>query len=161
MGDLVTLIDRREQRPLDLSPCKMEPATLAAGDYSVRGIEHLVAIERKSAEDLIACVGRERDRFEACLQRLRAYPMRAIVVEASWTDLEAGKWRGQITPAHVFGSILKWMSTGIVVAMVDNRRLAARVVRGMLFYAARDRWNENMGLCDSLRLAPRAEEEAS
>src|SRR5437763_1557404 len=78
------LIDSREQLPLCLDPLRVEPGTLATGDYSVKGLEHVVAIERKSAEDMLSCVGRERGRFDREIQRLLAYPVRAIVVESSW-----------------------------------------------------------------------------
>ena len=80
---IVAIIDTREQLPLDLSPLASIRGTLQTGDYSVRGLENVVAIERKSLDDLLACCGRERDRFEKEIQRLVAYPVRALVIEAS------------------------------------------------------------------------------
>ena len=59
------IIDSREQTPLDLSPLQIVRGTLATGDYSVVGLEHVVAIERKSAEDMLACIGRERERLSS------------------------------------------------------------------------------------------------
>ena len=61
---ITAVVDTREQRPLDLTPLKSVPGTLATGDYSVRGLEHVVAIERKSLDDLLGCIGRDRARFE-------------------------------------------------------------------------------------------------
>ena len=53
----------------------------------------MVAVERKTMDDLLACVGRERDRFKRELQRLRAYRFRLLVVEADAAVIEAGDWR--------------------------------------------------------------------
>jgi hypothetical protein len=56
--DCCAIIDTREQLPLDLSPLKVEAGSLTTGDYSVKGLEQVVAIERKSAVDMLACIGR-------------------------------------------------------------------------------------------------------
>src|SRR3954463_8477101 len=89
---VIALIDTREKKPFDLSPLRMEAASLATGDYSVKGLEDYIAVERKSLADLVLCVGRERDRFERACQRMMAYPVKAIVIEASFRDLEGGQW---------------------------------------------------------------------
>ena len=46
--NLTAIVDLREQLPLDLSPLRTIRGTLATGDYSVQGLENIVAIERKS-----------------------------------------------------------------------------------------------------------------
>ena len=48
-GQVVAVIDTREQLPLDLTPLRTEPGTLPTGDYSVRGLEQVVSVERKRA----------------------------------------------------------------------------------------------------------------
>src|SRR5688572_15915541 len=95
---LTGIIDPREQHRLCLDPLRVELGTLPTGDYSLKGLEHVIAIERKSAEDMLACIGRERERFDREIQRLLAYPVRAIVVEAGWMFFEKGEWRGNVTP---------------------------------------------------------------
>ena len=97
---VLALIDTREQLPLDLSPLQTGSATLATGDYSVKGLENIVAVERKSEGDLLGCVGRERERFEREVQRLLAYPVRCLVVESTWSAIELGHWR-YFTRPHV------------------------------------------------------------
>ena len=67
---VTALVDSREQTPLDLSPLAVEVATLPTGDYSVRGLEHIVVIERKSLPDLLAVIGRDRRRFDREVQWL-------------------------------------------------------------------------------------------
>ena len=62
--DVIALIDTREQCAWDLAPLRSEPATLTTGDVTIKGLEHLVACERKELSDYIACCGRERERFQ-------------------------------------------------------------------------------------------------
>ncbi len=54
---ITAVIDTREQTPLTLSPLLSMRATLTTGDYSVRGLENVIAIERKSLSDLVSCLG--------------------------------------------------------------------------------------------------------
>lgn len=140
--DVVAVIDTREQRPLLLAPLTSVAGSLQTGDYSVHGLEHLIAVERKSLPDLVACVGSERERFERECQRLLAYETRAIVVEASWVDLEAGQWRSKVPAAAVVGSVLGWIGMGIPVLLAIDHETAGRCVSRMLFIAARRRWRE-------------------
>ena len=139
---VVAVVDSREQRPLDLSPMRVVTDTLPTGDYSVRYLERIVAIERKSVSDLLGCVGSQRVRFEREVQRLRAYPVRAIVVEATWTLIEAGDWRSAVTPQAALGSLLGWVADGVPVVMAGDRTRAAQLVRRLLCIAARRRYRE-------------------
>jgi len=139
---VTAVIDTREQLPLDLSPLGTVAGTLSTGDYSVAGLETLIAIERKSLPDLLSCVGQERERFDREVQRLLAYPVRAVVVEATWLDLERGEWRSRVTPAAAVGSVLGWTANGVPFLLVGDRAAAGRTVAKMLFLAARRRWRE-------------------
>lgn len=154
-SDLTAIIDTREQLPLDLSPLRSERGTLQTGDYSLAGLTHIVAVERKSLADLIACVGQERERFEKEIQRLLAYETRAIVVEASFAQLEMGGWRSKVTPAAAVGSVLGWIAAGVPVVFAGNREAAARQVSRLLYITARRRWRELQSMCSGLRLAER------
>lgn len=150
----VILIDTREQDPFTFANLPSEPGTLDTGDYSVRGLEHLVAVERKSLDDLLACVGRERDRFKRELQRLRAYRFRLLIVEASAADLEQGVypqgayplnpqgarplWRSKLTPAHVLGSLAAWTAQyTLPVWLGGTHDESGRFVERFLYQAAR------------------------
>jgi ERCC4-type nuclease len=143
---VVAICDRREQLPLDLAPLAVEVGTLATGDYSVRGLESIVAVERKSLPDLLGCVGQDRERFDREVLRLLAYPVRAIVVEATWPDLEQGEWRSKITSSAVIGSCLGWIAAGVPVIMAGDHARAGRYVSRLLFTAARRRWREARSL---------------
>ena len=146
--DQVTaIVETREQDPLNLAPLKTVLGTLDTGDYSIQGLEHVVRIERKSLQDLIANIGRERARFDRAVQRLLAYPVRVLVVESTWQQIEAHEpaipqWRGQITKEHVIGSLLGWQASGLSIHMVGDHKRAGQHVARLLFTVARRRWAE-------------------
>ena len=79
-GDLIALVDTREQRPFDLSPLQCERASLVTADYTIKGLEDFIAYERKSLSDLVGCVGIDRVRFEKVITRMLSYECRGLVV---------------------------------------------------------------------------------
>lgn len=140
--NITAICDSREQIPFDLSPLKVVRGTLQTGDYSIVGLESCISLERKSLADLVMCVGTERERFEKEIQRLMAYETRAIIVEASWKNLEDGGWRSRVPPKAVVGSVLSWIARGIPICMSGDRDRGARICGHILFLAARRRWRE-------------------
>jgi len=155
--EITAIVDSREQIPFNLSPLRSEVGSLPTADYSVRGLEHVVAIERKSLADLVACCGVERERFDREVLRLLAYPVRALIVEATWADLLAGDWRSKVKPASVIGSVLGWGALGLPLLLVGDHQRAGECCAKLLFIAARRRWREALSLSWSI-LEARAEE---
>jgi ERCC4-type nuclease len=51
----VLVIDSREQAPLAFERLESVRGTLRTGDYSVRGLEDLFSVERKTVADLVGC----------------------------------------------------------------------------------------------------------
>lgn len=102
------VIDTREQQPLDFGQyqCKTEIGTLAAGDYSLKGLEQIAAVERKSENDLLSSLTTGRERFERELARLRGYALKVIVAETTWQRLAKGAYRSRMTPHSCLQSIL-------------------------------------------------------
>ena len=150
MTNMAIVIDTREQTPWSFpSGLPSVRGTLATGDYSIQGLEHLAAIERKELGDLVGCCTHGRERFEAELHRLQSYKCRAVIVEASMGDILAHSYRSQCHPSAVIGSTAAWTqryavpfiwagntdaAAGFALAMFgalwrDMQRLAA-VVRG-------------------------------
>lgn len=151
--DITVWTDTREQKPLDLAPLNWERRKLDTGDYSIRGLEHIVSVERKSLNDLLGCIGKHRDRFEREIDRLLAYESRMIVVETSWRDLEAGAYqRSRIHPNAAVGAVMGWIARGIPICLVGNHQLAGKFVARFLFTVAKRRWNQLQGLDQSLRV---------
>lgn len=104
VAPFTVVIDTREQLPWDFAGipadahqggdpagCVVVPVvvgTLGAGDYSVQGWESRVAVERKSAADLVGTIGQGRDRFERELERLAVMDFATVVVEAELSELK-------------------------------------------------------------------------
>lgn len=156
--DIIAIVDTREQLPLDLTPLRSERGTLTTGDYSVKGLEQEIAIERKSLPDLLGCIGRDRERFDKEVKRLLAYPVRAIIVEATWHELEAGHWRSGITPQAAMGSVFGWIAHGLPIIMAGNAAQASKYTSRLLFIAARRRWNELQSFYKGLKISTRDDE---
>lgn len=139
---IIAIRDTREQNPVDLGPLRVETGTLTTGDYSVKGLEHIIAVERKSIEDLIGCVSQSRERFEKEVQRLKAYPIKALVIEGSWSTIELKQYRGQTHPNAVFGSVMSWLVSGLPVIMAEDRQRAGRMIARILYLGAKQRYGE-------------------
>lgn len=108
---MTVIIDSREQNGFSFEgyDCAVEPGGLATGDYSLKGLESLVAIERKSLDDLVGCLTGERDRFERELSRARGLDYFAVVIEAGFQDLAAGNYRSRMKPHAACQSVLAMM----------------------------------------------------
>ena len=143
---ITVIIDSREQFPFDLTPMCSITEGLATGDYSVRGLEEVVAVERKELGDLISCIGPGRERFKRELQRMKAYPERCVVVEATWADLAEGKYRSRLNPESATSTVASWIGQFQVPFMLLGDRESAEKFTGrFLFHAAR-RWVERAEL---------------
>lgn len=140
--NVVAIVDSREQLPLDLSPLRSVVGTLTTGDYGLAAMPGLAAIERKSLGDFLSCVGQNRERFEREVQRLLAFPVRCLVIESTWQEIEAGEWRSKITPAAAVGSLLGWIASGLPVIMAGNHTRAGQYTSRLLYTAARRRYCE-------------------
>ena len=109
------IVDRREQTPyrFDNWPYKDVLATygtLKTGDYSIYGYEMLIAVERKSLDDLMMCLGRERERFMREIERSKELEAFAVIAECSQADIAFGRYRAQVKPQAALASIGAIMS---------------------------------------------------
>lgn len=107
---MLIVVDSREQCPFPFAHerygAKTKQGALTVGDYSLAGLEDKVAVERKSLPDLVACLGRERERFERELMRGAALDAFAVVCEGSWLELARGEYRSQLNPHAACQSVL-------------------------------------------------------
>ena len=151
LSDVTAVIDSREQTPFDLTPMKIKAGALQVGDYSVAGLESVIAVERKSLADFVACCGRERERFQRELNSLRGWPVNAVIVEAGWVEIELGDWRSKLTSGQVQSSLASWIAQGHTIIMGESPATAAKITRGILFYAARYRYREAQELMKQIQ----------
>lgn len=133
------IIDTREKEPFAFSDAVgTVTGTLAVGDYSLRGFEEEITIERKSLPDLLASVTHGRERFEKELRRMRAFRFAAIVVECSWADVIQRRYRADVHPNAVIGSLQAFaLRYGVQIVMGEDRATAARLTERLLVLFAR------------------------
>jgi len=68
--DPVIIVDTREQKPFSFYGCETTRRKLETGDYSIEGLTHRVAVERKSIPDLINSLTNDRERFMREVKRM-------------------------------------------------------------------------------------------
>lgn len=128
------IFDTREKAPFDL--CRFPNwiageirQKLDVGDYSIQGMESLLALERKSLSDLITTVIQQRPRFFRMCEQLAKYRWRALLIEASYEEIKTPYDEKYETVAHpnaVSGTLDALEARfGIpVIYTSTNRRLA-------------------------------------
>ena len=134
------LVDTREKTPWSFDPEKFEviTTTLQAGDYSLDGLDHLVAIERKSLGDFVSTVIHDWLRFRKELNRLSGYTCTAIVVETDLEKIFEHRYESEALPASVLGRMNAiYIETGIPVLLWGNATLAADMASRFLTLAWR------------------------
>ncbi len=108
MPEPIIVVDTREQTPFKFPGMQTVPGTLKSGDYSLKGFQEHVAIERKSLSDLVGCCTSGRERFKNELHRLRGFYLSAVVIEATVAEVMMHKYRSRIKPEAVLGSCCSW-----------------------------------------------------
>lgn len=94
----VLVIDTSEQLPFflesrygamkpDYRDISFVKDSLEHGDYSVKGFEDKLAVERKMTSDFFSYAGKERSQTECKLEAMNALRWKALVVEAALDDL--------------------------------------------------------------------------
>jgi len=103
------IIDTREQAPLQFTRLEAVTGKLMSGDYSVRGVEHLFAVERKSVDDLVGCcMGDNRERFMREMHRLRGFRFARLLIVGTREEIAAGGYRSKLSPKVVLNSLSAW-----------------------------------------------------
>ena len=137
----VLLVDTREQKPLQFSHLPAESSTLYTGDYSVRGLEEIFAVERKSLADLAGSLTRERDRFMREMHRLRGYRFPYLLAIGDDMELSRLIAQGRLKLHQVEHSLRAIESRyGVHVERAYTEEHAARLVETWAFCA----WREAM-----------------
>ena len=134
--EFVPVIDTREQKPYPLAGAVVD--TLHHGDYSILGMEHLVTMERKSANDLHGSLTHGRARFRRECEALLKYQYAAIVVEADWQSLLRPVKNSNANPESIVASLFSWsVRFRLPVFFADDWQGGAKLVERLLNQAAR------------------------
>lgn len=142
VGPATIIIDTREQEPYSFDP-RLAAAVrraLPAGDYSVAGLDGIVAVERKTLDDFVSTVIHSRRRFREELRKLAGYRAACVVVEAGISDVLLKHYRGESHPNAVLGNTLSIiLDYRVPVFFCTNRQAACHFVQAYLL-AAHTRW---------------------
>jgi len=105
-GGFKIVVDTREQKPVfDLSLPYVIRTKVDNGDYTLLGMESLVAIELKRMSDFMGYIGKERKQHtEPKLVRLKPYVFKALcVLESEASVLSPAQRYSRLSPEHVRG----------------------------------------------------------
>lgn len=133
------VIDNREQTPLHFTRLQSVRRTLLSGDYSVSGLEHLFAIERKSIPDLVSSVcSSERERFERELHRLRGFRFARLLICGPREDIVVHNYRSNASPKAVLNSLSSFECRyNVPVVFADNEKYAAELIESWGYWFSR------------------------
>lgn len=135
----VIVIDTREQTPLSFRQLATRPGTLMTGDYSVAGLEHLFAVERKSVADLVGCcMGDNRDRFERELHRLRGFRFARLLIVGCEAEVTTQRYRSNISPKAVLHTVRAFEARYVPVVWEPLPDKAATLIEQWAFWFARE-----------------------
>lgn len=98
------IIDTREKNAWQFS-IPSEVGTLKTGDYSIAGLENIIAVERKSLDDLCNCLAGDRKRFVKELERSRSFDYFGLIIEANFLTIRKGQFKSLIKSRSVVGSL--------------------------------------------------------
>jgi len=131
---MIVVIDTREKLPFQFGKdTKTVRSKLEVGDYSIQGLEHLVAIERKSLDDFVHSTIHNQKRFTRNLIDMTGLEHRAIVVEASLRDVFLHRYMSKTHNQAIFGMVAgisgKWR---IPVFFWENHAYAQMMVEKYL-----------------------------
>jgi DNA excision repair protein ERCC-4 len=145
LGDLAGMqptlvIDTREQLPLTFGRLQSVPGTLLTGDYSVRGLEELFAVERKSIADIVGCcMGESRERFARELHRLRGFRFKRLLVIGTEAQILDGQFHSKIKPKAILATLSAFeIRFDVPVLFCETPEVAAWQIERWAFYFARE-----------------------
>lgn len=125
---MLILVDSREQAPWRFDAAT-ERKTLDTGDYTLKGFEIVLTVERKSLDDLVHTVIHDWLRFTKQLRRMAAMDSAAIVVESNVDLLMGGQFASKASPASVRGKLSAiWLDFGVPTMFLSSPQLAAEWV---------------------------------
>jgi ERCC4-type nuclease len=113
----VIIVDSREQKPFTFSKEELkigatpdiEVATLETGDYSLKGFEDKICVERKSITDLFGSCGKRRKQFENEFNRMTSFDYAALVIEADWKGIyKSPPNRSKLSPKSILRTMVAW-----------------------------------------------------
>ena len=156
------LVDRREQRTAKADEryesfgAPWERATLNYCDYAYNcllpdgshihdiseSLSPICAIERKmSLDELAACLGRDRKRFEREFQRAVDHGARIflLIENGSWEGILNHRYRSKLHPNAFFASLTAWMIRYNVNVVFCKDGTSGKLIKEILYRDLKER----------------------
>jgi DNA excision repair protein ERCC-4 len=127
-----------EQKPWTFPPgVEVEKGPLRTGDYSVKGLQNRIVVERKSLGDFVSTVIHDWIRFTKQLRRMAAMDAAVIAVEATPDDVFLKDYVGKANPESVMGKAHAiFLDYGVPVLWWGTREAAQREAYHLLSLAS-------------------------
>lgn len=158
---MVVLVDTREQNTARARErysrfgCPYRRAHLSYGDYcynfSCNDIWEYneedvvvpeVVIERKmNLDELAMCFGKERKRFTAEFERIKAAGAKSylLVENATWENLLNGKYKSKLNPKSFKASLSAWMARYNCTPIFCKSETSGEMIREILYRELKER----------------------
>jgi len=133
----------RDGRVIDVRTERVPLYTQGLGDYSIRGMEDLIQIERKG-DDLPGSLAQRRTEFEAEIRRLsEGCEYAAVIVEHPWRDILDDAHEHGARAKSIFRTVVQWQVQfpGVHWWFCESRPMAEAVTFRLLerFWWAKQR----------------------
>ncbi|MBV9008590.1 MAG: hypothetical protein JO354_05390 [Verrucomicrobia bacterium] len=135
LSSAILIVDSREPWPHPWAAYLPDGLTLArgtleTGDIALAALPDAAVIERKTIRDLLACIGRERERFERELKRSRYVGRFLVIVEGTLCELLDAP--SGIHNNAIIGTLAAWQRRYAPFCFAGNISTAARIGEAFL-----------------------------
>lgn len=77
-------------------------------DYSLKGYEREIIIERKNVSDLYGSLGNGRDKFIEKLMRMSTYEWNGLLIEGNELETLTRQFHSDMYPSQIFGALISF-----------------------------------------------------
>ena len=116
---------------------------ISGADYSIKGFEDKIRIERKSQSDFYRSIGKGRERFEKTIKFLSTLEFAGLVIECSEEELLCPETSySNINANSIYGTIVSFqVKYGIHIYCGNRNQCRQRLTHWLLkFY----KWKRNL-----------------
>jgi ERCC4-type nuclease len=136
---LTILLDTRERSPAELRiyteavearGWRLEREGLPVGDIGIKGFSDwnrpFFSIERKTPDDLVKSLTKDRERFFRMLQKLRIFRTKILMIESTRAAVEMKQYVSNTHPNSILGSLdAIQVRMGIAIEWVEDLQTGA------------------------------------
>ena len=130
---------------------KVTRKRLQTGDYTIKGMEDIVCIEKKSgwAELLMNVSSRvNRENFIKELRRMSVFPVKLLVVHADISKIATTHTFGDTSPLILYGWVVNVViEYGVNILAVGNKRKSQRLIQELFKRIVEYNYNGRLYTC--------------